>query len=117
MCYIRHDKKAVLKDLPDKTRFQVFFDLTKPQMKEYNKAKQELERFLCENLNKTEREIKRSMKAEVLVCIEVLKALVAKQKLEDVKEWIRGFLESGEKLVVFATHRDFIEIEVRAGDP
>lgn len=109
MCYIRHDKKAVLKDLPDKMRSQVFFDLTKSQMKDYNKAKQELERFLRENLDKTEREIKRSMKAEVLVRIEVLKALVAKQKLEDAKEWIRGFLESGEKLVVFATHRDVID--------
>ena len=109
ICYIRHDKKAVLQDLPDKTRSQVFFELTKPQMKEYEKAKKQLEDYLRENLQKDEREIKKSMKAEMLVRIEVLKNLVAKQKLDDAKEWVSTFLESGEKLVVFATHLEVIE--------
>lgn len=109
ICYIRHDKKTVLQDLPDKTRSQVFFELTKAQMKEYEKAKKQLEDYLRENLQKDEREIKKSMKAEMLVRIEVLKNLVAKQKLDDAKEWISAFLESGEKLVVFATHLEAIE--------
>jgi len=48
---------------------------------------------------------KRAERAEYLVRIEALKQLTAKGKMKQAKEWISDFIESGEKLVVFATHK------------
>ena len=67
-----------------------------------------MEDFLRENLEKNENEIRRTMSAEALTQVEILKALTARLKLENAKAWIHDFLESGQKLLVFATHRAII---------
>ena len=108
LCYIRREKKEVLKDLPDKQRSHIFFELNSTQMAEYAKAKHRLEDFLRENLEKNENEIRRTMSAQALTQVEILKALTARLKLENAKAWIHDFLESGQKLLVFATHRAII---------
>ena len=46
--------------------------------------------------------------AEHLVRIETLKQLAAKGKLAAAIDWVRDFLGSGEKLVLFATHTDIV---------
>jgi SWI/SNF-related matrix-associated actin-dependent regulator 1 of chromatin subfamily A len=48
-------------------------------------------------------------KAPVLVQIEYLKQLAVKGKMKQIMEWIDNFIESGEKLVIFATHRNIID--------
>ncbi len=48
----------------------------------------------------------RALRAEVLVRMGVLEQCAVKGKLKGAISWIRDFLESGEKLVLFCTHRD-----------
>lgn len=47
--------------------------------------------------------------AEHLVRVNKLKKLTAEGKFQSVVDWIEDFLESGEKLVVFAHHQDIIK--------
>lgn len=108
-CYIRRNKKAVLKDLPDKRRSEVVFELPAKSMKVYKKAKDDLVSYLRDNLDKSEEEIERAKKAEALVKIEVLKQVSAQLKLEQATEWIRNFLDTGEKLLVFMTHHEMVD--------
>jgi len=49
-----------------------------------------------------------SERAEHLFRIETLKQKAAMGKLDESVEWIENFLESGEKLVIFATHKEII---------
>ena len=108
-CYIRRNKKAVLKDLPDKRRSEVVFELPAKSIKVYKKAKDDLVSYLRDNLDKSEEEIERAKKAEALVKIEVLKQVSAQLKLEQATEWIHDFLETGEKLLVFMTHHEMVD--------
>lgn len=132
ICYIRRNKKEVLAELPDKQRSIIEIDIT--NRKEYNKAENDLIEYLKgeisivrNNITKWEAEgkdweeiqqlvkdtkeqkINSAMQAEHLVRINVLKRLVAQGKIEGIKEWIDDFLESGEKLIVFAEHVDLIK--------
>ena len=52
--------------------------------------------------------IEKARIAPVLTRIEVLKQLAVAGKMNQIVEWITEFLESGEKLVVFAIHRKVI---------
>ena len=51
----------------------------------------------------------RAAQAETLVKMEQLKQVAAAGKLDAVKQWAADFLESGEKLVVFAWHTAVVD--------
>lgn len=107
-CYIRRTKREVLKDLPDKRISKIPIRLSKKDMKEYQRALNDTLQYLAE-IGKSEEEIERAARAESLVKIELLKQLTAKKKLPQAIEWIKDFLESGEKLLVFCTHKDVLK--------
>ena len=52
--------------------------------------------------------------APALAKIESLKQLAAQGKMEEIKNWIETFLESDEKLVVFAIHKKIIDQLMKA---
>lgn len=129
VCYIRRQKSEVLTELPAKQRAVQLMDID--NRKEYERAKSDLISWIRENaehdqifrasLGKLSPEqaqmskeeyaddkANRARSAQTLVRIEALKTLAARGKLGSVIEWIKTFLESGEKLVVFARH---IEIQ------
>lgn len=103
-CFYRREKKEVLKELPDKIRQIVKCDISTRQ--EYDKALANLEMYLRENLQKTEGEITKSLRGEVMVQMGLLKQISAKGKLDAVVEHIEEVLDAGEKIVVFVHHKE-----------
>lgn len=128
-CYVRRLKRDVLKELPPKVRSMI--ELPIDNRDEYNRARADVVAWLG-NRAAQEAEFLRSIahlsperqaelirarrwsaeeraaRAEHLVRIEALKQLAARGKLRSALDWVRNFLESGEKLVLFATHKDIV---------
>lgn len=97
---IRRTKEQVLKELPDKRRQTIIMTLS--NKKEYEKAHNDFTKWLKENMNKT-------VDAEHLVRIEMLKQLSVKGKMPAIIENINNFIESDKKLVIFAHHKIVID--------
>jgi SWI/SNF-related matrix-associated actin-dependent regulator of chromatin subfamily A-like protein 1 len=102
---IRRKKADVLKDLPDKIRSFIPIELNNE--KEYRKAESDFVTYLADQKGKEAAE--RASNAQALAEIEGLKQLAVRGKMDQAIEWIQNFLESGEKLVVFATHKFTID--------
>lgn len=98
---IRRLKKDVLKDLPPKVRTVMPVEI---DMSEYRKAEREFLSYVAKLNGATAAEI-RDSRAEGLAKIERLKQAAVLGKLGDAIDWIEDYLESGRKLVVFATHK------------
>ncbi len=101
---IRRLKKDVLKDLPDKTISVIPFPLS--NRAEYEEAEEDVIEYISSFDSEA---AERAARAETLSQFNILKQLAAKGKMDSVIEWIDEFLESGEKLVVFALHRHIIK--------
>lgn len=101
---VRRRKSEVLKDLPAKTRTVIPVDISKP--KDYRLAEKDLIRWLQKHGKN--RQAFRAMSAERLVRLGYLRRLAAELKLNAVIEWIKEFLTTGRKLVVFAIHKKIL---------
>jgi SWI/SNF-related matrix-associated actin-dependent regulator 1 of chromatin subfamily A len=99
--YLRREKEQVLKELPDKTRSTILFDIN--NRSEYDRAYNDIRQYIYETKEK-----KISAYAEALIKIETLKQLIAKGKLEQSIEWIENFIEQ-EKLVLFVHHKEIVK--------
>ena len=111
ICMVRRLKKDVLTELPDKQQTVIPVSIT--NRREYNRAEKEFFAWIKEM--RGDEASFRARKAEQIVQIECLKQLAAKGKLETVIQWITTFLESSdEKLVVFAHHREIIDLLLKA---
>ncbi|MEK9207950.1 MAG: DEAD/DEAH box helicase, partial [Patescibacteria group bacterium] len=102
---IRRKKEEVLKDLPPKIRTVIPMELD--NQREYNTAEADLIGWLRINFGNGKAE--KAQQAEALARIGELKRLAVRGKLKGCIEWIEDFLESGEKLVVFAVHKFVID--------
>lgn len=98
-CFYRREKTEVLKDLPAKMRQIAYCDIT--TRKEYRDALADLEKYLKLYRQATDEQVARSMKGEVMVRIGVLKNISARGKINDVVDYVKDVIESGEKIVVF----------------
>jgi hypothetical protein len=141
-CYIRRLKKDVLTELPPKMR--VVQELAIDNWHEYERARDDVigwieERasadasFLAtltefaddeEGIEARKKAVaahasdagRKASRAEALVRIGALKYLVAKGKMAGAIAWVKDFLESGEKLVLFAHNVD-LQHELAAAFP
>jgi SWI/SNF-related matrix-associated actin-dependent regulator 1 of chromatin subfamily A len=127
---IRRLKKDVLTELPDKVYTflpfeidnQIEYDFAEKEFISFVKHKVEVDlrekfksimlddfpliEFNDHKLNTLkENAAEKASHAEVLAQIEMLKQLAVKGKLKQAIEWISDFLESDQKLVVFAHHK------------
>lgn len=98
---IRRQKKDVLKDLPAKVQSVIPVDIKR--RKEYVLAEKDLISWLIKNNMK--RQAFSAMSAERLVRFGYLKRLASELKMDEVISWIREFLTSGKKLIIFGIHK------------
>lgn len=107
--YFRREKKDVAKDLPEKQRQKLLCEIT--TMDEYNRAYNNLQGWLGEQ-DFTNAQIAKSLKAKVLVQMNVLRAISARGKLADASSFIDDILDSGEKLILFHNLREIADAVV-----
>lgn len=109
---IRRTKDQVLEELPEKTRSLVTIEIS--NRREYNRVESKFLDWLEEEKGKEAAD--RASKVEQITKIEYLKQVAAKGKIHESINWIKDFLHSGEKLVVFATHKEVIDKLFKAFD-
>jgi SWI/SNF-related matrix-associated actin-dependent regulator 1 of chromatin subfamily A len=106
-CFARRLKADVLPQLPAKTRAVVPIELDNEP--EYRLAEKDLVAWLQSqplDLHELDARVAAALRAERLVRLNALKLLAARGKLQAALAWIHDFLSSGERLVVFAHHRE-----------
>ena len=120
-CYIRRTKDQVLDELPPVRHDVVIVDGTDAGLKEYRKAEQDIVRYMMERARQIAAELgespnsaavrakMRAERNEHLVKIGVLRKLAAKAKMPAVIEWVESRIESGNKVVIAAHHREIVD--------
>jgi SWI/SNF-related matrix-associated actin-dependent regulator of chromatin subfamily A-like protein 1 len=106
-CFVRRLKADVLPQLPAKTRAIVPVELDNET--EYRLAERDLVAWLRSqplDLRELDAKVAAALRAERLVRVNALKLLAARGKLHAALAWIHDFCSSGERLVVFAGHRE-----------
>lgn len=106
-CMIRREKAKVLPQLPDKTRVDLYVDISND--KEYNLAAEDLAAYLQEYTECTDWEIRRKMRMEALVKFMTLRSLATRGKIAQAVDFIRTFLDSGKKLIVFCSLHEIVD--------
>lgn len=128
LCMVRRLKSEVLQELPKKQRTTIPLELPREARITYEAIESDVIKYLQEKvlrdksfiaklkeMTKLEREIAikerhasieaKTALAETLAKIENCKQAAAMGKMQLAIKWIEDFLESGEKLIVFSTHR------------
>ncbi|MGD0452376.1 MAG: DEAD/DEAH box helicase [Solirubrobacteraceae bacterium] len=106
-CFVRRLKADVLPQLPAKTRAIVPVELDNES--EYRLAERDLVAWLRSqplDLRELDARVAAALRAERLVRCNALKLLAARGKLHAALAWIHDFCSSGERLVVFAGHKE-----------
>lgn len=111
-CMIRREKAKVLPQLPDKTRMDLYVDISNAP--EYNLAAADLAEYLRQYTECTDWEIRRKMRMEALVRFMTLRQLATLGKVAQAVDFIRTFLSSGKKLIVFCSLHDVVDALVKA---
>lgn len=106
-CFVRRLKSEVLPQLPAKTRSIVPVQLDNEG--QYRLAERDVIAWLRSQpleLSELDAKVAAALRAERLVRLNTLKLLAARGKLAAALTWIHDFLCTGERLVVFANHRE-----------
>lgn len=106
-CMIRREKAKVLPQLPDKTRVDLYVEISNTN--EYNLASSDLAAYLQEYTECTDCEIRRKMRMEALVKFMTLRSLATKGKIAQAVDFIRTFLDNGKKLIVFCSLHEIVD--------
>lgn len=106
-CMMRREKKTVLTDLPDKTRVDLYVDISNRE--EYEVAENDLRRYLEEYTECTDVEIRRKMRMKALVKFMTLRSLSAIGKVKQAVDFIKTHLANDRPLVVFCSYHDIVD--------
>jgi len=103
---IRRLKKDVLKELPEKVNAYIPVEID--NMQEYADAETDFINYVKEK--KGFETAKKLENVQAMAKIEILKQIAVKGKMKQTIDWIKDFLETDEKLVVFCHHKFVVEI-------
>ena len=109
---LRREKKDVLKELPEKTRTDVWVNISNAE--EYEVAHRDLERYLVEYKQCTNAEVRRKLRMRSLVQMMTLRGLSAVGKVQPAIELIKLHLESDRSIIVFCALHDVVDAIVEA---
>lgn len=101
--FLRRTKEDVLKELPPKNLITIPMELPKADRKQYDLVESDLVDYLKSKKEKTNKEIAKSMNAEKLVKLNLLREISTMSKLSTAMEIIDSIIESGEKVLVFSS--------------
>jgi SWI/SNF-related matrix-associated actin-dependent regulator 1 of chromatin subfamily A len=104
--FIRRDKSQVLKELPPKNFIDIPVKLDRSIEKEYREVAEDLAKYLRDNMGMKKADVSKSMSAEKLVQLNLLRKLCAQGKINVAKELATSITDSGEKVLIFSS---FIE--------
>lgn len=102
LCYIRREKRDVLKELPDCTKTVLKVSVTNKA--DIKRATEDLITYLYET--KGEDAAESAMEAQALVSLGVLRQLAIAGKMKAIEQYLRDWLTGGKKLVIFGIHRE-----------
>lgn len=111
-CMIRREKAKVLPQLPDKTRVDLYVDISNAP--EYNLTAADLAEYLRQYTECTDWEIRRKMRMEALARFMTLRQLATLGKVAQAVDFIRTFLDSGKKLIVFCSLHEVVDALCKA---
>lgn len=106
-CMIRREKAKVLTQLPDKTRTDLYVEISNRD--EYDLAAADLAAYLRKYTKCTDRDIRRKMRMEALVKFMTLRSLASKGKVKQATDFIRNFLANGKPLIVFCSLKEIVK--------
>ena len=113
---IRRTKQEVLSELPPKVREMIILPCDRASMEPYHQSELEFKKYLAEKGMTIGQFLfsvldgRKMGDNHLLAILTRVRQQAVKVKLEAATEWIESFLESGEKLIVFAHHRDPIHL-------
>jgi len=110
---IRRLKKDVLKELPAKVRTVIPLEINNKG--KYIAAEEDFVDWIRIHYG-NEKAIKAD-KAQALTKIETLKQIIIEGKMKAAIDWIDNFLDSKQKLVIFCTHQQTVDILTEAYGP
>lgn len=108
-CMIRREKKSVLKELPEKTRTDLYVELDPESRKVYDTAAADLREYLETYTGCTDVEIRRKMRMEALVKFMTLRSLSAKGKVRQAVDFVNTFLANGRPLILFCSYHEIVD--------
>ena len=106
-CMIRREKAKVLTQLPDKTRTDLYVEISNRE--EYELAAEDLAEYLRQYKECSDWEIRRKMRMEALVKFMTLRSLSAKGKVKQAVDFVRVFLASGKPLILFCSLHEIVD--------
>lgn len=102
--FLRRTKDEVLKELPTKNYIEVPIDLPKEERKQYDLVESNLVEYLKSyKKEKTNKEITKSLNAEKLVKLNLLREINTMGKIPTARELIDNIIDAKEKVLVFSS--------------
>lgn len=106
-CMIRREKAKVLTQLPDKTRTDLYVEISNRE--EYELAAADLAEYLRQYTECDDADIRRKMRMEALVKFMTLRSLSSKGKVAQAVDFVRTFLANGKPLILFCSLHEIVD--------
>lgn len=106
LCYLRREKRDVLKELPDIEKVIIKMSIT--NSRDIKRATENMIQYIRET--KGDESAEKAMEAEQLVGLSVLRKLAIEGKTKAIEQYLSDWKVGGKKLLVFGLHKEALEL-------